>query len=240
MNGDNCQQPEVLRAALYVDGFNLYHPIDLSGDHHLKWIGLWRLGELLCADENMKLVKVVFCTAVPRHLPEQRDRHNTYNAAQRAQGVQIMRGHHVPEPDKGTYSEKQSDINVALSVILDGLDDVYDVAFLLSADSDQVATARAFKERLAPLGKRLIGAIPLERSFPTDYPGLGVGVVIVTKEHLEACVMPADVQGKTGIIRRPDKYAPPSWWVHPDQRPKGKPPKPPKKGAWSKPVKSSG
>lgn len=179
------------------------------------------------------LVKVVFCTAVPRHLPNSRDRHNTFNSAQVAQGVQVIKGHHVPD-DTG-YSEKQSDIHVALSVILDGIDDVYDTAILLSADSDQVATARHFKERLSPLGKKLIGAVPLERSFPTDYAGLGVKVITVTRHDLETCILPDPAPGLRGPISRPIKYAPPEGWVHPDDRPKNKPPKPPKK--WGPAVK---
>ncbi|HEX8224868.1 MAG TPA: hypothetical protein VF605_13700 [Allosphingosinicella sp.] len=238
MNNGESQGPKLLRGALYVDGFNLYHPIDQAGEPHLKWLDLWKLGQVLCAAEGLDLVKVVFCTAVPKHMPDKRDRHNLYNAAQRAGRVTVLLGHHVPGDD-GTYSEKQSDINVALSVILDGLDDVYDVAFLLSADSDQVATARFFKERLSASGKKLIGAIPLGRTFPTDYAGLGVAVVIVTKEHLEACVMPAQVQGAKNLINRPQSYDPPPGWVHPADRPQGKPPKAPKKGAWGKPVKSS-
>lgn len=231
------QEPAKGRAALYVDGFNLYHPIDQSGHHHLKWANLWRLGEILASEQGLDLVKAVFCTAVPKHMPDKRDRHNKFIAAQIACGVIVMKGHHVPE-EEGKFSEKQSDINVALSVILDGIDDVYDVAFLLSADSDQVATAHAFKKRLAPQGKKLIGAIPLDRTFPTDYTGLGVGVVVVTVDHLEAAIMPEQVQGKSGnMINRPDSYAPPVGWVHPGDRPKGKPPKAPKKGAWSKPFK---
>lgn len=240
MNEVESQVEIERRGALYIDGFNLYHPIHLNGENYLKWASLWRLGELLCEAEGLKLVKVVFCTAVPKHLPDSRDRHNTFNAAQIAQGVTIIKGHHVPEPDKGAgvYSEKQSDINLALSVILDGLDDVYDTAILLSADSDQVATARAFKDRLAPHGKVLIGAVPFERSFPTDYTSLGVRVLTVTKADLEKCVMPEQVPGKTGPINRPGPYAPPEGWVHPNDRPKGKPPKAPPKAAWGKAAKT--
>lgn len=32
MNSSDCQEQKSLRAALYVDGFNLYHPIDISGE----------------------------------------------------------------------------------------------------------------------------------------------------------------------------------------------------------------
>jgi hypothetical protein len=123
-----CQDQKKPRAAVYIDGFNLYHPIKDSGLNHLKWACLWKLGEMLCAPDGYELAKVVFCTAVPKHLPDSMARHQTFNAAQIARGVLVIKGHHVPEA--GGYSEKQSDINVALSVILDGIDDVYDAAYL--------------------------------------------------------------------------------------------------------------
>lgn len=226
------QEPSPPRAALYVDGFNLYHPIKESGLKHLKWSCLWRLGEMLCAPDCFQLVKVVFCTAVPKHLPASFARHQTFNAAQIARGVLVLKGHFVP--DNVGHSEKQSDINVALSVMMDGIDDVYDVAYLLSADSDQVATAKFFKHHLASQGKQLFAAIPFGKTYPTDYSSLGVVRRDVSIAMLEHCVMPEQVQGKKGMINRPVEYAPPLGWLHPDVRPKGKPPKPPKKGAWSK------
>lgn len=181
-------------------------------------------------------MRVVFCTAVPAHMPEKRDRHNKFNAAQVAAGVTVVKGHHVPEPDKGGYSEKQSDINLAMSVIFDGLDDQYDVAFLLTADTDQVATARFFSERLVPLGKTLIGVAPIDRKPPQQYSEYGIRSITLTKYQIECCVLPEVIQGKSGAIIRPPEYAPPIDWVHPDARPKGKPPKVPK-AAWGKAFK---
>jgi len=235
LENEKCQESDRPRAALYVDGFNLYHPIKESGLNHLKWSCLWKLGQMLCTPDGFDLVKVVFCTAVPKHLAGSFERHITFNNAQIARGVVVLKGHHVPEGN--SYSEKQSDINVALSVILDGMVDVYEAAYLLSADSDQVATAKFFKEHLTPRGKRLFAAIPFGKTYPTDYNGLGVTRRDVSVAMLEHCIMPPQVQGKTGMISRPPEYAPPAGWVHPDQRPKGKPPKTPPKGAWSKPAK---
>lgn len=133
--------------------------------NHLKWACLWKLGEMLCKPEGLKLVKVVFYTAVPDHLPGSFDRHLTFNNALSSRGVEILRGHHVPAD--GGYSEKQSDINVALSVICDGEDDKYDAAFLLSANSDQVATANFFNDRLAPQGKVLFATNPPGQNYMT-------------------------------------------------------------------------
>jgi hypothetical protein len=227
MSSADCQPPACKRGALYVDGFNLYHPINDSGDHHLKWASMWKLGELLCNSHNLVMVKAVICTALPKHLPEKMGRHNTFVSCQIATGSNIIKGHYVPQDN--TYAEKQTDINLALAVILDGIDDVYDSAFLLSADSDQVATAKAFKARLAPQGKQLIAAIPPGKTCPTDYRGLGVTSVNVSRNLLEQCVLPEHVNGKAGLITRPQEYAPPNGWVHPDDRPKGKVRKAPKK-----------
>jgi hypothetical protein len=236
-----------LRAALYIDGFNLYHPIKRMGaDHnHLKWACLWELGRNLVEPHGQDLVKVLFCTAVPsvRQDAGQRSRHERFNDAQRAYGVQIIPGHYVPEPieENGIptgdvkWTEKQTDINVALELIMDGLDDLYDVALLLSADTDQVATARVFSERLAPKGKKLVGVAPPDRSAPQGYAKYGVRSVTLKKADIERCIMPDVVMLGPTPIHRPVEYEPPAGWVHPKDRPKGKPPKPPKN--WGKGVK---
>src|SRR3546814_11999334 len=67
----------------------------------LKWCDLWRLSEMMCAPKDLDLQKVVFCTAVPRreHSPGQRDRHNRFNSALISKGVEVLKGHHVYDPD---------------------------------------------------------------------------------------------------------------------------------------------
>jgi hypothetical protein len=222
------------RGAVYIDGFNLYHPIKESKLEYLKWSNLWLLGKLLCDAENLDLVKVVFCTALPKHLPDSHDRHVKFNNAQIANGVVVIKGHYVPENGGQSHSEKQSDINVSLSLILDGIDDVYDVAFLVSADSDQVATGRFFKARLSPAGKRMFAVIPFTKTYPPDYVGLGIERRDITIDMIEACLMPDRIQGKVGYIHRPHQYKPPEGWVHPKDRPTGRPPPAPKREAWSK------
>jgi len=239
VSDEGSQEPRQ-RGAVYIDGFNLYHPIKESKQEHLKWSNLWLLGKLLCDRENLDLVKVVFCTALPKHLPESHERHVKFNAAQSANGVFIIKGHHVTDSETGKHSEKQSDINVALSLMMDGVDDVYDVAFLVSADSDQIATGRFFKERLAPKGKRMFAVIPFSKIYPSSFVGLGIERRDITIEMIEECLMPEMVQGKTGNpIFRPEQYKPPEGWVHPSDRPKGKPPKAPPKAAWSKGFRAS-
>lgn len=234
------QPAKRLRAALYIDGFNLYHPIRRMGDAfcYLKWASLWRLGENLATPQNQELVKVVFCTAVPsvKQSYEKRDRHIRFNNAQRACGVTVIEGHYVPEPiedngvptGKSKWTEKQTDINVALELLFDGLDNVYDVALLLSADTDQVATARVFSHRLSPHGKKLVGIAPPDRVAPIGYAAYNIPSVKLKQYDIERCVMPEELTLNGAPVRRPAEYDPPAGWVHPDDRPKGRPPKVPK------------
>lgn len=243
-------QQQKKRAALYVDGFNLYHPIHRMGvpNNHFKWACLWRLGLNLTAPKGQELVKVVFCTAVPsmQQNADQRARHVKFNDAQRASGVTIVEGHYVPEDielngiptGERKWTEKQTDINVSLELIMDGFDDVYDVALLLSADTDQVATARVFTERLAPKGKQLVGVAPPDRTAPSGYSRYKIPSITLKKFDIERCIMPEEIHYDGRVIRRPKEYAPPENWMHPDDRPTGKTPKVPSKSAWGPAYKS--
>lgn len=214
--------------------------------NHLKWSCLWSLGELLTKPYNQNLVKVLFCTAVPsvKQSEGQRDRHIRFNRAQQSRGVEVLLGHYVPEPieedgistGNNKWTEKQTDINVALELIMDGLNDVYDVALLLSADTDQVATARVFSQKIAPLNKRMVGVAPPDRKAPMGYSGYGIKSVAVSKEDIENCIMPSEMMLGDMMIRRPNEYDPPDGWQRPCEIAKVKPPRAPKKAAWSKPT----
>lgn len=214
---ENQEETPNNRAAVYFDGFNLYHSVDEMGEPFLKWCNLWGLSEAMCAPKALTLQKVVFCTAVPSHLPDKRDRHNTFNNALKAHGVEIIKGHFVYNPDIRKHSEKQSDINVALSLILDGEDNLYDWAFLVSADSDQAATAKTFRTRFPH--KKLVAVAPPNRNVPQKSLPYVETHFTISKFQIEAAVMPAYVQTpQNTMIRRPAEYDPPAWWVHPNQR----------------------
>ena len=115
--------------------------------------------------------------------------------------------------------EKQTDINLTLSLILDGLDNVYDTAYLLTADSDQAATARVFKDRLAVKKKRLVSVIPLNQIVSRKIANYAPDPIELTILEIERSVFPGPyVVSRGGTIRRPDKYEPPSHWVHPNDR----------------------
>lgn len=212
-------------AALYVDGFNFYHAVNELGENFLKWCNLWRLGELLVPSRDEKLVKVVYCTAFYPGDERKRWRHEQYIKALMLKNVSSIMGHYVHEPRKCNScertwrhpTEKETDINVALALMNDAHANVFETAYLLTADSDQAANACSFKQ-LFP-GKKIITVAPPGRNFSSHIQKYCDGRIALNRDHLDKCVMKAlEDDGRTAI-RRPREYDPPHEWIHPERRP---------------------
>ena len=231
-------------AGLFIDGFNLYHAIDELGLNYLKWTDLWRIGEEIIPSKTERLACVEFCTAYFPGDHGKRIRHDAYVGALTLKGVAFHWGHYADDhrdcPScKHSWvrpNEKQTDINVALSVFDAARRDRIDHAYLLSADSDQAATVSWFKAAFPD--KEITIVIPPAR------PGSKLirdkrerKKIQLNRDHFERAHMGSMVTDGSHTINRPFEYNPPIGWVHPDDQPKQKPPKPPKKGAWSKGVK---
>ena len=217
----------MLRAALVVDGFNLYHSVHDLGENFLKWADLWHLGQEIIPSKTQTLVSVEFCTAFYPGDHGKRVRHEAYNKALRLRGVKIHEGHYIQEDrncpachhEWKRWNEKQTDINVALSIFEGARLDLYDHAYLLSADSDQTATVQWFRK-----------AFPLKAItivIPPGRPGSkiirdrgGHSQIQLTRDHFERTHMDGLVtDGRISVVR-PYEYAPPPNWVHPKNRPK--------------------
>ncbi len=218
------------RAGFYVDGFNLYHALDALDEPFLKWLSLKRLGNIIIPSRTEELVRVVYCSA---YFPSQGDnqqkrwRHEQYVNALTAEGVECVMGHFVHEDwscrDCGHAwrkpTEKESDINLALHLFEDARRNVFDHAYLLTSDSDHAATARML--RAAFPEKRLTTVAPPGRKFSEHIRQLSAGSVSLNKTHLERALLPPRIISHDGRhAKRPDQYAPPQWWVDPQQRPK--------------------
>lgn len=217
-----------IRAAFYVDGFNLYHAIDDLGQPHLKWVSYWSMAKALIPQKTQELVSVTWCTAFYPGDAKKKWRHEQLVGAQKCHGVEVSRGHFVNE-DRDCRScgstwrhptEKEGDINVAIHLIRDAFLDRFDHAYLVSADLDQAATIRMLRCEFPH--KQITAVVPPGRKRSEHlYELANGGTIHLNVAHLERAVMPAAVF-KPGVAntRRPNEYAPPQGWVHPDARPK--------------------
>lgn len=133
----------------YIDGFNLYHAIDKLEKPQLKWLNLWKLCE-----QNVRagevLDKVNFFTAIWLYDQEKQRRHKNFLAALDAVGVTIHRGnfkkaHRLCYKERRSCpfrEEKQTDVSIAIEMVKDALTGAASRLVLVTADSDQVATAK--------------------------------------------------------------------------------------------------
>ncbi|MCP8937832.1 NYN domain-containing protein [Alsobacter sp. SYSU M60028] len=216
-----------MRGAVYYDGFNLYHAIDDLNAPHLKWCNLWKLGELICRGHARTLGKAVFCSAYFPGDHGKKIRHERYVEALTLTGVETILGHTTREPQQcpkpdcshvwDIVREKATDINLALAIFAGAMDDLYDIAFVVTADTDQVATFQAIRARFP--AKKLFSVTPPARHPSKHLRDLADGVVRLNDDHIDQCVLPGLVQreGKRSVMR-PKEYDPPPGWVHPDHR----------------------
>jgi hypothetical protein len=214
-----------LRGGVYVDGYNLYHAIDDLGQPHLKWLDLWRLAQNFAKGHAHSVDRVVFCTAFFPGDAGKRARHEAYIAALKARGIEVVLGHAVREPMDCAGCgrrweqprEKETDINVALSLFRDASLGRIDVAFLVTADTDQAATLRFVGQQFPHI--RRIVVTPPGREKSKHLRDLSHANMSLDRDRLDAAVFPAIVTPPSGrTVIRPKEYAPPDGWVHPDDR----------------------
>lgn len=94
-----------------------------------------------------ELVAVKYFSAYAYWNPQAVARHKKYVKDLKAVGVEVILGQFKKKGPNGAHEEKETDINIALNLVLDGVDDRYDTAKLLSVDSDLVAAVREAKQR---------------------------------------------------------------------------------------------
>jgi len=214
-----------VRAGFYVDGFNLYHSINDLGENFLKWCNLRRLAEIVVPSQSEALAKVVYCTAYYPGSAGQRSRHERYVRALQLMKVDVVMGHYVYEDmdckscgrewEKPT--EKQTDINLALSLFDDAYQDVIDHAYLLTADTDQAATAKFFAMRFP--NKKLTTVSPPGRTHSQHILSHTPFKMALNRDHIERALFRATVQvDGHPLILRPSEYDPPANYVFWDDR----------------------
>ncbi|WFU26299.1 NYN domain-containing protein [Bradyrhizobium sp. CB1717] len=224
------EPPPKARAALYVDGFNLYHAIDALKQPHLKWLNLFSLGSRILNRNKEQLVKVRYCTALKPGDSEKNKRHREYITALKWFNVKVQEGHFIEDEIDcrrcghtwDAPKEKETDVNVALLLFDDAYQDVFDVAYLLTADSDQGATARMLKRRFPE--KRLISVVPPGMDASKAIMTYADGRYTLNADLIEECLLPGmeidTSRGGQVAFQRPKEYEPPAGWVAPALRPK--------------------
>jgi len=155
------------RVNAYIDGFNLYHSLKDQGWSKYYWLDIPSLLQGLLKDNQV--INTVFYFTSPSVEPASLKRQTTYiEALERVsltknRHLQVVRGRFESDDVKCSVCndyircqecgqivsfnhEKETDVNIAVQMLSDAYEDAFDVALLITADSDQVGTIRTIKK----------------------------------------------------------------------------------------------
>ena len=202
---------DTTRTIAYIDGFNLYHAIDALDQPHLKWVNLWSLVASFLR-EGQELVAVNYYSAYATWLPREFARHRQFTAALSRVGVSTHMSDFMTRTRScfscgatwESHEEKQTDVRMAVDMVSDALVDNFDMAVVITADSDLGPAVE--KVRAVP-GKRLLMIAPPGRfSRARD---LGHNIVI-TRGRIARHLLPPQIDEDGRIVAtRPPAYDPP-------------------------------
>ncbi len=166
----------IAKYVFFVDGFNLYHALDYSqtGPDHfryrkLKWLNLQKLASLYVGRLD-SLDSVLLFTALATWDRAKVARHKLFIRANENAGVRVIYGEfkrkdkdcHICKGKYQSFEEKQTDVNIALSLFRLAVTDQYDRAVIVSGDTDLIPPIKAVR---ATFPQKQIGVVlPIGRS----------------------------------------------------------------------------
>ena len=198
---------QVTRVAAYVDGFNLYFGLKEAGFKRHYWLDVVALAHnILKADQ--RLVATHYFTARirdnGRNVADQK-RQATYLEALTLQGAQCQFGHYLEKSRECRrchstwmdYEEKMTDVNIAIQLLADAFEDAFDVALVISGDSDLTTPVRRIRQRFP--GKRVIVAFP-PRRHSSELKRWASGFVSIGEDKLRASQLPETLTKLDGFV----------------------------------------
>ena len=200
------------RLIAYVDGFNLYFGLKSKGWRRYYWLNIQLLVQnLLKPSQTLPLTKY-FASRIKSPPDKQRRQSNFIEALETLNDFQIFYGKYQLNPrqcrncgfEDKVPNEKMTDVNIAVEILKDAYQDKFDVALLISADSDLVPPVKALKE-LFP-NKRIVITFPPGR-YSVDLANSVDKSFVIGRGTLAKSLFSKEVKKQDGFILR----CPPSW-----------------------------
>jgi uncharacterized LabA/DUF88 family protein len=203
-----------MRVAAYVDGFNLYFGLKEAGFRRFYWLDVIALARNLLKPDQRLVATHYFTARIRdngRNVADQK-RQNTYLEALALQGARCQFGHYLEKSRECRrchstwmdYEEKMTDVNIAIQLLSDAFDDVYDMALVISGDSDLTTPVRRVRQRFP--AKRVIVAFPPRRQS-SELKRCATGYLSIGEDKLRMSQLPE-------ALMKPDRFVlsrPVSW-----------------------------
>jgi uncharacterized LabA/DUF88 family protein len=199
------------RYCFYIDGFNVYYALEENPAYHkYKWLNYRKLAESVIGAKDT-IEGIFYFTTIVRWHPDRVERHERYIKALRNVDVEIVHGRflkkeilcHKCHKRFKTHEEKQTDVNIALKVLSDAIDNLYDKVLIISADSDLLPVIKSVQHH-AP--EKEIGVMfPIGRSSFELRQNASFRRKM-SEKLLQDCQFPDKVKIGDTIISRPDNW----------------------------------
>ena len=201
-----------MKTNIYLDGFNFYYGV-LKGTPY-RWLNVAALCQILLPGDQINRIKYFTALVGPRPGdPFKRERPETYFRALRTiPNLTIILGrfltHEVTmplSPEGFGYAkvlkteEKGSDVDLATHLLMDGFRDDYELAVVVSNDSDLLLPVQVVTQEL---GKRVGLLNPQKRPSKVLLPS-ATFLKQIRSGALAKCQFPATLTDSDGLFSKP-------------------------------------
>lgn len=199
------------RVIAYVDGFNLYFGLKQSGFKRYYWLDVALLAHHLLKPGQQLVATHYFTARIRdngRNAADQK-RQNDYLEALALRDAKCQFGHYLEKTREcrkchaswQDYEEKMTDVNIAVQMLADAFDDTFDIALVLSGDSDLTTPICRIRERFSE--KRIIVAFPPGRQS-SELKRRANGYLTIGEDKLRASQLPDQLTKPDGFtLQRP-------------------------------------
>jgi len=199
------------RCMLYVDGYNFYYAVKRNPSVtplYLGWCDFRALAlkHLVPAGGTLEGIKY-FTAPVGRYgaaggaLGGEAARQSVWLEALTAAipDVEIIEGYYAGDPGSPrSRKEKETDVQLAISVVIDACRDRYDRALLLTGDRDQRPTVRAVAEEFHKRADVWLSPSQMAGSWKFSAAHEGVQIRQITRQMLQHCRLPETIAANDG------------------------------------------
>ena len=188
------------RVSVFVDGNNLFYGIYDIGWHDVLWTDLRALGTSIAHSVvgPSEVVSVKHFTARPRDVSGSILKPALwveFTGANRVHGnVETIQGRFVPRGNGRLFEEKETDANLAAHLCIDAALNRFDVAVVVTADTDFIGTLRYLKQQM-PHIRVVLGLPPKPYGIRQSRKLVeqATGLATITREMLLKCQLPEQV-----------------------------------------------
>lgn len=203
------------RVTVYIDGFNFYFGLRTSQWKCYYWLDYCSLAEKLASRinaENPTLSATKYFTARISYPAAKRKRQSDYLEALEARGgINIYYGNYREKEYKCSAcerpnffpNEKQTDVNIAVQMLIDAYENKFDTAILVGGDSDLVPPIQSIRTLFPE--KRVMACFPPNRSSK-ELLSVANGQLHIREADLKNNQLPEQIEKPDGYVLNCPKY----------------------------------